>query len=139
MNGYHFRHKKYLMTPNERQFYSVLSEILGEEYAVFPQIHLSSLVDQHDVGQDWEAAFRHVNGKSVDYVVCNRNTTESLLAIELDDEGHMQEDRHNKDVEKQRILKEAGVVLLRVKDYININSKDLEAKLEEALALRRLP
>lgn len=122
------------MTPNERQFFSVLVEILGDDYYVYPQVHLSAIVAEKVAGQDWESAFRHVNGKSVDYVVCDKRTTELLLAIELDDIGHEGGVRHERDVEKQRILKEADVVLMRVKDYININSEDLEAKLKEALA-----
>jgi len=35
-------------------------------------------------GQDWKAAFRRINGKSVDFVICDKAYIKPLLAIELD-------------------------------------------------------
>ena len=55
---------------------------------MFPQVHLSALLDHKVKGQDWRIAFRHINGKSVDYVLCDKATLQPVYAIELDDYTH---------------------------------------------------
>ena len=37
--------KKYFLTSTERQFYSMLCEWFQDKYYIFPQVHISSLID----------------------------------------------------------------------------------------------
>jgi very-short-patch-repair endonuclease len=104
------------MTKSESDFFVKLEQVVGERYFVFPQVHLSSLLDHRIKGQEWMYAFRHINGKSVDYVLCDRHTLQPTYAIDLDDHTHNQNDRKKRDAEVERIFDEANLPLVRFKN-----------------------
>ena len=115
-NAYSYMAKQSLMTRTENEFFLKLERAVSERYYVFPQVHLSSLLDHRVKGQDWSYAFRHINGKSVDYVLCSRETLRPTYAIELDDYTHEQSDRRKRDEEVERIFDEADLPLVRFKN-----------------------
>jgi very-short-patch-repair endonuclease len=123
-NTYSYIAKQSLMTRAENEFFLKLERAVSERYYVFPQVHLSSLLDHHVEGQDWGYAFRHINGKSVDYVLCSRETLRPTYAIELDDYSHDQSDRRRRDKEVERIFDEANLSLVRFKNK-NISEKEI--------------
>ncbi len=113
---YAYKRKDFLMTPAEHTFFNKLQSAVGETYYIFPQVHLSSIVDQKVVGQNWKAALSHIDRKSVDFVLCDKEFCKPLLAIELDDYSHNREDRKIRDIEVERILQQASMPLLRFVD-----------------------
>lgn len=123
---YNYRRKDFLMTRAEHEFFDVLVDVAGDQYYVFPQIHLATLLDNKIVGQNWRGAFRHVDEKSVDFVICNKIQIKPFLAIELDDRSHEREDRKERDKEVELILSEAGLPLLRVVDHGNFNKEEIK-------------
>src|SRR4051812_48724046 len=55
---YSYGRKDFLMTKAENDFFGVLKELLQERYQIFPQVHLSAVLDETKVkGQNWNAAF----------------------------------------------------------------------------------
>jgi len=115
-NTYKYSAKYSLMTKTESDFFTKLERVVSERYYVFPQVHLSSLLDHRVKGQEWSYAFRHINGKSVDYVLCDRQTLQPTYAIELDDYTHDQSDRKRRDAEVERIFDEANLPLVRFRN-----------------------
>ena len=111
--SYHYERRDLVMTPTETEFFKMLDEAIGQNYYVFPQVHLSSLFEHRIHGQDWWKAFHHINRKSVDFVICDKQTVRPLAAIELDDWSHSLDKRKARDVEVERIFKGAGFPLLR--------------------------
>ena len=131
---YAYGRKQYLMTKAENEFFIVLKEILGARYQIFPQVHLTALLDQKKLtGQNWEAAFRHINGKSVDFVVCDQAFARPLIAIELDDHSHDTAGRRNRDAEVERMFRTANLPLLRFRDYKAMSRSLLATQLEATL------
>lgn len=125
--------KSSLMSTTESDFFIKLDRAVSERYYVFPQVHLSALLDHKVKGQEWSYAFSHINGKSVDYVLCDRATLVPTYAIELDDFTHERRDRANRDAEVERIFKQAQLPLVR------FNNKDVsEAEIIQALSAARL-
>jgi len=112
-NTYAYTAKPLLMSVTEAEFFVKLKRLVQDRYYVFPQVHLSALLDHRVKGQDWHYAFRHINGKSVDYVLCDKNTLKPVYAIELDDLSHTKPDRRERDGEVERIFKEAHLPLVR--------------------------
>jgi len=96
---YNYKRKDFLMSRAEHEFFDILVDITRDKYYVFPQIHLSTILDNKIVGQNWKGAFRHIDEKSVDYVICDKAYIKPLLAIELDDRTHEQENRKIRDSE----------------------------------------
>lgn len=132
---YNYGRKDYLMTKSEHNFFQILNEIFQEQYHIFPQMHLSSILDQRKVkGQNWNAAFRHINGKSVDFVLCDKQYARPVVAIELDDWTHDRETRQTRDKEVERIFEAAKMPLVRFSNYEKLSSSEIKSKINETLS-----
>lgn len=123
---YKYNKKDFLISRAEHEFFDILIEILGNQYYVFPQIHLIDILDNKIVGQNWKGAFSHINQKSVDFVICNKAYIKPLLAIELDDKSHNREDRKDRDSSVEQILKDAGMPLLRFGNNGNFDKEEIK-------------
>lgn len=134
-NVYRYTRKDSLMTRAETEFFWKLNQVVQDRYFVFPQVHLSAVLDHHVDGQEWKYAFRHINGKSVDYVLCDRTTLRPTYAIELDDYTHDKIDRKKRDAEVERIFEEAKFPLVRFKSYKDLSEQNIVNRLSEARAL----
>jgi len=132
---YHYKRKNYLMTKAENDFFDVLIKAVGDKYYVFPQMHLSAFLLK-DKGQEyWKGAQDYINKISVDYVICDKQYRQPLLAIELDDWSHDNKSRIKRDGDVQRVLKEAGLPLLRFRDIRDTSSSDIVNRIQDALTL----
>lgn len=128
--------KKYFMTRAENEFYNALVTGVGNDFYIFAQVHLPTLLDHKVKGQNWQGAFSHINRKSVDFVLCDKSYISPILAIELDDKSHLSEDRRERDGEVERILSEAGMPLIRVENHgkfdPNIIASSIRQKISSA-------
>lgn len=134
---YQYTRKKFFLTRAEHEFYNALVDAVGGEYRIFAQVHLPILVDHAIRGQNWRAALAHINRKSVDFVLCDKTYLSPKLAIELDDKSHERPDRQERDREVERILREAGVPLLRLENRDSFNPDELVERIEETLNPRK--
>ena len=132
---YQYKKKDFFMSKPEHELYKVLINAVGEKYYVFPQVHLPSIIDNKVVGQNWKSAFKHINQKSVDFVLCDKDYISPKLAIELDDRTHNRQDRIERDIEVERILKEAKIPLLRLENHGQFNVIELVSKIDTILNL----
>lgn len=131
---YQYKKKAFFMTKTEHEFYDNLSKAVGNDYLIFAQVHLPTLLDNKVVGQNWRGAFRHISEKSVDFVLCDKTYISPKLAIELDDKTHERPERQDRDHEVERMLKNAGMPLLRLNNAY-MNPIELAQKVKESLAL----
>ena len=131
---YGYTRKDFIMSRAEHECFGALVTAVRDRYYVFPQIHLSSIVDNKVVGQNWKAAVSHINQKSVDFVLCDKAYLAPKLAIELDDRSHERQDRIDRDGEVERILAEAGLPLLRLENHGKFDPVDLMKKIGVALS-----
>lgn len=115
---YHYNAKAYIMTRAEVDLYNKLRTICKDRYYIFPQIHLSSLLDHRVKNQNFRAAFYHINGKSVDFVLVDQKTMKTKYIIELDDYTHNRRDRKSRDMEVDRIFGEVGIPLVRLSNTL---------------------
>jgi very-short-patch-repair endonuclease len=132
-SAYNYRRKDFLMSRAEHEFFDILIGIIGNQYYIFPQIHLSTILDNKVVGQSWRGAFRHIDEKSVDFVICDKAYIKPLLAIELDDRTHERNDRKERDEEVERILNEAGLSLVRFRNNGHFDKEEIKRLVSEKL------
>ncbi len=132
---YKYARKDFLISRVEHEFFDILGEILGNKYHIFTQVHLPTIIDHKIVGQTWKAAFSHINGKSVDFVICDKVNIKPLLAIELDDKSHDRLDRIERDSEVERMLHEAGMPLLRFRNDGSFNKEEISRLIFEKLKI----
>jgi hypothetical protein len=133
LREYKYKKKNFFMTRAEHECYDALMIAVGEKYHIFPQVHLPSIVDNKVVGQNWKGAFRHISQKSVDFVLCDKEYISPKLVIELDDRTHERQDRINRDIEVERILKDVGLPLLRLENHGSFNQDELRGKISNLL------
>lgn len=126
-NVYSYTARPLLMSKVEAEFFNKLAVIVEERYYIFPQVHLSAIFDHKINGQDWGSAFKHINSKSVDYVLCDRSTLVPVYAIELDDFTHNRSDRIQRDGEVERIFRQARLPLVRFKNKDASESEIIQA------------
>ena len=134
-NEYEYKRKKFFMSAPEHEFFDLLYRAVGDKYRIFAQVHLPTLVDHKIPGQDWRGAFRHIDEKSVDFVLCDKSYIAPLLAIELDDSTHEREDRQERDSVVENILSHAGLPLLRIRKGSGYDITRLIAEIEEMMII----
>jgi hypothetical protein len=130
---YHYSKKTFLMSKSESEFFNLLATLAPDIYSVFPQIHLSSIVDHKVKGQNWIAALRTINQKSVDFVLCDKPFNRPVLAIELDDWSHEKQDRIERDSLVESILQEAQLPLIRINNWRDLSPEEIKQKITTAL------
>ena len=124
-SNYRYYSRKYLMTEQENQFYHRLYSLVGRYWYIAPQINLSALLNHKVKGQNWSAAFRHINGKSVDYVLISKKSGEIICAIELEDATHNRESRIVRDEEINRLFSEANIPLARFRNAEKLKDREI--------------
>ncbi len=130
--SYLYTAKKHLMTASEEAFFRMLTDVGADKYYVFPQVHLSGILDHKVPKQNWKYAFRHINGKSVDFVLCDKMTLKPVYAVELDDYTHQYKNRVERDREVDRIFEHTDIPLVRFTNYTSLSLDDIVAKFSEA-------
>src|SRR5690606_8722626 len=119
------------MTDTEWRFYERLTQIAGDRYYVFPQIHLSSLLKNETRGKYYKLAFQRINRRSVDFVLCDLKTRKPVYAVELDDWSHDLAKRKARDEIVQEMLDQAGIPLVRFRDVNKLSDEDIVNKFRE--------
>jgi very-short-patch-repair endonuclease len=130
---YQYKKKDFLITRAEHDFFDILVEIAGDKYHIFTQVHLPTILEHKISGQNWKGAFSHINGKSVDFVICDKSYIKPLVAIELDDKSHERLDRIERDSEVERMLREAGMPLVRFENHGSFDKEEINKTISEFL------
>ncbi|MDR3298221.1 MAG: DUF2726 domain-containing protein [Candidatus Nomurabacteria bacterium] len=128
--AYFYQSKKHIMTRSEEDFFFLLNLSVGDVFYIFPQVHLSTLLNEKIKGQNWKAAFFHINGKSVDFVLCEKKTLKPICSIELDDKSHEQDERKIRDKEVERILENTELPLIRISTRENMTKEKLRSTIK---------
>ena len=133
LDRYRYEKKKFFLTRAEHECYELLLQAVENKYRVFAQVHLDSFLTYRIKGQSWKGAFQHINQKSVDYLLCDKENLVPIVAIELDDSSHELERRKLRDVTVERILEQAAVPLLRIPSPCRLSVRELEEEISKKL------
>lgn len=99
-----------IFTAAEFKFFLVLQNVCRNYFYIIPKMGLWALVDHRDNVTAWNKISR----KHLDFTLCHPQTMKPLLVIELDDSSHRQYKQQQRDAEKDAILAEVGVPVLRI-------------------------
>lgn len=127
-----------LLSRGERFFFLSLRRSLAAAFLVSFKVRLADLVTCGE--EDWDAGFGYMIARHhLDFVLCDRETAEVLLAIELDDRSHEKPARKNRDRFINDALSAAGIPLLRVRAAATYDRDQLRSMIEQAITHRRVP
>lgn len=120
-----------LLTNAERDFYQLLRPVAVKlNLHILSKIRVADLVDvQQGLSKsDWGKFFSKIRAKHVDFVLCNPETLEPALIIELDDPSHLRPDRMARDQFLDTVFTVSKLRILHVTD-----GKNLEQLIRHAL------
>lgn len=124
-----------LLTEAELAFYRVLHSATAGDWPLFAMVRLADLIQvkpQSSGGQGWQ---NKIQAKHLDFVLCDPDTLEAKLAIELDDASHEKPDRQARDQFVDAALGAAGLPILRVQCAAQYDRGAIRKSIREKLGL----
>jgi hypothetical protein len=128
-----FERRGPLVTEAELRFYRVLQAAVGGSWSVFAMVRLADLVKVREGIAGAQAWRNKTFGKHIDFVLCDNDSLQVCLAIELDDSSHARPDRQQRDAFVNESLASAGLPLLRVPVTQNYDKVELRKTLDQML------
>lgn len=117
-----------LLQPSELVFYRSLVSVVGKRALICPKVRLGDVFFVVDFKENLPHYFR-IAKKHVDFLLCNPQTIKPIVGIELDDEGHQQADRKERDRFIKRVFEAAGLPLVHIPVQPRYNAHELAKRL----------
>lgn len=122
------------ITPAETSFLRVLmASGLPQQYLILCQVSLKQLLFLPGRQQIWQ---NKINSKSVDFLLCDRQTFAPVLGIELDDRSHQKASRQSRDAEVDELFAAAGLPLLHVPVKKTYDTHQLVQDMQDMINVR---
>jgi len=129
---YAYARRSYLLSKAERSFYETLRTAVGDDYHVFPQVHLPSVICVAKGSANRQSHWNRIQSKCIDFVLCDTQWVSPVLAIELDDASHQDERRHERDGFLDTAFEAAGIPLLHVRAAASYSVQQLREQVRSA-------
>ncbi len=120
--------RKPLLTPWERSALQMLAAQILPGHYICPQVRLADMLSIHARNRaGYLQARNRVVAKSVDFVIVELVSGSSVLVVELDDKSHAREDRQEREVLVNAVLREAGIAVARFRPKQRIDIRPFMA------------
>jgi len=123
-----------LLSPAEIAFLRSLQSAVREDWVIFSMVRLADIIKVRSKTRKSRSWNSRIQGKHLDFVLCDEETLEVKLAIELDDPAEPKTDR---DRFVYVALTAAGLPLLRVRVQDKYETTSLRKDIEDALGILR--
>lgn len=123
-----------LITKAELRFLRALEICVQDRWRIFAMVRIADVLQvaaNVKARQSWQ---NKINCKHVDFVLCDFEDLNVILAIELDDSSHNRADRQERDQFVNEAFLSAGLPLLRVPLQSSYDIKSLKELIEQAVA-----
>jgi hypothetical protein len=128
-DGKIYQKKTNLLSPAEQKFKAKLEQAIDlHKYDINCQTSLRQLVEKKE---KWRWA-NELN-RDIDFCIVRKSDYEIVLCIEYDDSTHEQPERIERDIKVEKIFREVGLILVRIKRDDKISIDYLRGKLENYL------
>ena len=125
-----------LLAPAEINFLRTLQAAVREDWLIFSMVRLSDIIKVRPKTRKFQTFHSRILGKHLDFVLCDYETLEVKLAIELDD-GNTARGTRQRDRFVYLALTAAGLPLLRIRAQEKYETAVLRRDIEEALGIVR--
>ena len=124
--------RRELLSENERMLYEILREIAEEkDLLLLMKMRLADIMQVQKGTKEYMKFFNRIKAKHTDFILCDPDTLEVLMGIELDDESHKREDRIERDEFVDAAYAVCGIPLLHVWNPITL--EELREYIDEEL------
>jgi len=124
-----------LLTPAEINFLRSLELAVRSDWMIFSMVRLADVIKVRSRTRKFQAWQNRIFGKHLDFVLCDIETLEVKLAIELDDSSHQRRDRHKRDRFVNSALTSAGLPMLRVPVEAKYETAEIRKMIEQSLGI----
>lgn len=126
-----------LLTPAGINFFRTLQLAAREDWIIFSMVRLADIIKVRPKTRKSFVWNSRIQGKHIDFVVCDYETLEVKLAIELDDRSLPKAQRQARGNFVHTALTAAGVPLLRVRVREKYETAAVRKDIEDALGIVR--
>lgn len=125
------------LSPAQLAFLRSLRAVAGDQWLVLPLVRLADVLKVRPRTPKYQAWNHRLQGKQLDFALCDGETMEVRLAIELDDPSRRSAQRQQRDRFVEVALAAAGLPLLRVKAQDKYDLAALRRDIEDVLGIAR--
>jgi hypothetical protein len=126
-----------MLSPAEISFLRALQSATREDWLIFSMVRLADIIKVRPKTRKFQSWNSRIQGKHLDFVLCDLETLDVKLAIELEDVSGAAGYRGRRDRFVNTALAAAGVPLLRVRVQEKYETSLLRKDLEDALGIVR--
>ncbi len=128
-----YRKADHLLSKGERALWHPLFLAVKGKYRLFCKVRLADVVCCPPDRKDERQWFRKIGRYHVDFVICDPQTTQPLLVVELDDRRHRETGRRSRDEFKDAVLAAAGMPIYRIRTQSAYDVEELKQQIERRL------
>ena len=129
-----YTRRKKLMTRSEIEFFRVLRDAVNNDWEIFAMVRIADLLAVPGDTGNQQSWLNRILSKHVDFVICDRDSLEILVAIELDDASHSRPDRVERDAFVNDAFADARLPLLRIPVSDSYDKSRLRRSIEDAIS-----
>jgi very-short-patch-repair endonuclease len=126
-----------MLGPAEINFFRTLQSAVREDWIILSMVRLTDVIKVRPKTRQHQIWQSRIFGKHIDFVICDYETLEVKLAIELDDVSRRRAERKSRDRFVNTALTAAGLPLLRVKVEEKYETSAIRKDIEEALGIAK--
>lgn len=125
-----------LLTPAEISFRHSLRISVDDRFEINSKVRLADIISVHKglPKSVWSSSFNQIKAKHIDFVLVDKETTEIICGIELDDSSHNKPDRQKRDGFLDAALESANLPLLRFTANHAYKSKEIADSIDAVLS-----
>jgi hypothetical protein len=126
-----------LLSPAEVTFLRSLHLAVREDWLVFSMVRLADIIKVRQKTRKTSFWQGRIQNKHLDFVLCDYETLEVKLAIELEDEATSRPENTQRDKFLNTALHAAGLPLMRVRAEAKYETAAIRKDIEDALGIKR--
>ena len=134
---YPYERRGVMLGPAEINFFRTLQSAVREDWIILSMVRLTDVIKVRPKTRQHQIWQSRIFGKHVDFVICDYETLEVKLAIELEDVSQRRAERKSRDRFVNTALTAAGLPLLRVKVEEKYETSAIRKDIEDALGIAK--
>jgi hypothetical protein len=134
---YPYERRGVMLGPAEINFFRTLQSAVREDWVILSMVRLTDVIKVRPKTRQHQIWQSRIFGKHIDFVICDWETMEVKLAIELEDYSKRRPDRRARDRFVNTALTAAGLPLLRVKMEDKYETSAVRKDIEDALGIAK--
>jgi hypothetical protein len=123
-----------ILTPTELTFFNALVPVINGRWHIFTKVRLEDIINvkpglERKVANGYRS---RIKSRHVDFVLCDKESLEILMCIELDDSSHQTAKAKEADQFKNKAFKDADLTLIRIPARRSYSDDTIKAYLFES-------